>query len=173
MNIAQQSFGLFTLRDGQIIRWKVFLARGEAFAAAGLSERAMSDENVEEVVRASVAAFQARDVEAWVDCFHPSAELLLPRNVLEGGGYLGHEGVRQALADAYETWEDIRIEIAEVRPAGNLLVALGRATNVGKAGAPAVEFESAYIVKMRDGKIAYFHPYQSHREALEAAGMSE
>ena len=37
MKIDQQSFGVFTLRDGQIIRWKVFLARGDALEAAGLS----------------------------------------------------------------------------------------------------------------------------------------
>jgi ketosteroid isomerase-like protein len=132
----------------------------------------MSEPN-EEVFRRAVTAFQAREVEAWVDCFHPSVELFLPRNILEGGSYRGHEGIRRAMADAFETWEDIRIEIAEIKAVDDLLVALGRATNAGKGEAPTVEFESAYVVKMREGKIAYFRPYQSHREALEAAGLSE
>ena len=53
------------------------------------------------------------------------------------------------------------------------LVVLGRAINVGKGDAPAVEYESSYLAKLRDGKIAYWRPYQSHDEALEAAGLSE
>jgi ketosteroid isomerase-like protein len=133
----------------------------------------MAKENVEDVVRASLAAFQARDIEAWVDCFHPSAEMLLPRNVLEGGSYRGPEGLRQAFADAWETWEEIRFEIADVKAGSGLAVALGKTRNVAKGGAPPVEYESAYLVEVREGKIGYFRPYQSHREALEAAGLSE
>ena len=132
----------------------------------------MSDATREEVVRASVAAFQARDADAWVR--FPSERRTAPPTERVGGrSYRGHEGLRQALADAFETWEDIRIEIAEIKPVGDLLVALGRTTNVGKAGAPAVESESAYLIRMRDGKIAYFRPYQSHRDALDAARLSE
>ena len=43
----------------------------------------------------------------------------------------------------------------------------------GAGEAPTVEYESAYILQVRDGKIVYFRPYESHREALEAAGLSE
>jgi ketosteroid isomerase-like protein len=132
----------------------------------------MSQENVE-LVRAAVRAFGARDPERWVNCFHPNVEFLLPRNVLEGGSYRGHEGVRRALADAYETWEDIRFEIQEVRALNDGAVILGRTVNVGKGDAPAVEYQSAYLAKLRDGKIAYWRPYQSHAAALEAVGLSE
>ena len=132
----------------------------------------MSQENVE-LVRAAVRAFGARDPEGWVNCFHPNVEFLLPRNVMEGGSYRGHEGVRRALADAYETWEDIRFEIQEVRALNDGAVILGRTVNVGKGDAPAVEYQSAYLARLRDRKIAYGRPYQSHAEALAALGLSE
>jgi ketosteroid isomerase-like protein len=132
----------------------------------------MSQENVE-VVQAAFRAFEAKDSEAWVNCFHPNAEFLLPRNVLEGGSYRGHEGVRRALADSYETWAGFRIEIQDMREIDDRVVALGRTINVGKGDAPTVEYQSAYIAKLRDGKIAYLRPYQSHVEALEAVGPSE
>ena len=132
----------------------------------------MSQENVE-VVRAAFRAFEAKDSEAWVNCFHPNAEFLLPRNVLEGGSYRGHEGVRRALADSYETWEGFRIEIQDMREVDDRVVVLGRTINVGKGDAPTVEYQSAYLAKLRDGKIAYWRPYQSHLEALEAVGLSE
>jgi ketosteroid isomerase-like protein len=132
----------------------------------------MSQENVE-IVRAAFRAFEGRDSEVWVSCFHPSVELLLPRNVLEGGSYRGHAGMRRALADAFETWEEFRFDIQDIREVDDRVVVLGRATAVGKGDAPAVEYQSGYLFKMREGKIAYFRPYQSHGEALEAVGLSE
>lgn len=133
----------------------------------------MSRENVETIIHRATNAFSDRDVDAFVDCFDPEAELLLPRNLLEGGSYRGHTGIRQAFADAFETWEEIHLELDDIRVLDDGVVALGRTTNVGKGDAPAVEFESAYLARLRDGKIAYFRPYQSHREALEAVGLQE
>jgi hypothetical protein len=53
------------------------------------------------------------------------------------------------------------------------VVVLGRSTNVGRGETPTVEYESAYLSELRDGKIVYLRPYESHREALEAAGLRE
>jgi ketosteroid isomerase-like protein len=134
----------------------------------------MSQETVEAIAhRVMRAFFGDRDVDAWVECFHPDAELLLPRNLLEGGSYRGHAGIRQAFADAFETWEDFRFELDEIRVLDDGALILGQTTNVGKGDAPAVEYQSAYRIRLRDGKIAYFRPYQSHREALEAVGLRE
>ena len=132
----------------------------------------MSQENVE-IVRRAFDAFVARDVEAWVECHDESAEFLWPRNVIEGGSYRGHDGLRRAFADAFETWEDIRFDLEAIRDVDDLVVLLGRATNVGKGEAPTVEYPAGYLLRVRTGRIVYFRPYQSHREALEAAGLSE
>ena len=132
----------------------------------------MSKENVE-IVRRAGRAFVNRDLEGWVGCFDGNAELLLPRNVLEGGSYQGHEGIRQAFADVYETWEAFDFDVESVQERGDLVLLLGRATNVGKGDAPTVEYESAWFCRLRAGKIVYFRPFQSHAEALEAAGLSE
>jgi len=132
----------------------------------------MSQENVQ-IVRRAFSAFQGRDSKAWVNCFHPDVELLLPRNVLEGGSYRGHEGVKRALADAFETWEIFGFDIQDIRTVDDRVIALGRATTVGKGDAPSIEFQSAYLFKLCEGKINYLRPYQSHSEALEAVGLSE
>jgi ketosteroid isomerase-like protein len=132
----------------------------------------MSQENVE-LARRLVAAYAERDVEAWVECAAADVEMLLPRNVLEGGSYKGHDGIRRAWADAFETWEALRFDLHDIRTIEDRMVLLGRATNVGKGEAPTVEYESAWLIEIRGCKIVYFRPYQSHREALEAAGLSE
>jgi hypothetical protein len=82
-------------------------------------------------------------------------------------------GCKSALADAFETWAAFRFEIQDIRQVDDRVVVLGRTINVGKGDAPAVEYQSAYLAKLRDGKIAYWRPYQSHVEALEAVGLSE
>src|SRR5919199_3216 len=103
----------------------------------------MSRENVE-VVRAALKAFAARDSEGWVNCFHPNAEFLLPRNLLEGDSYRGHEGVRRALVDAFETGHDILFEVKAIHALEEGVVIRGRTVKVGRGDPPAVEYESGY-----------------------------
>src|SRR5687768_17463763 len=106
----------------------------------------MSQENVD-TVRAAFTAFVERDPEAWVSCFHPNVELLLPRNLLEGGRYRGHEGVRRALTDAFQTWKEFRFDIQDVKAVDDRVIVLGRTTAVGKGDAPAVDYQAAYVCK--------------------------
>jgi ketosteroid isomerase-like protein len=124
-------------------------------------------------IRKAAAAFIGRDAEAFAECFAEDSELLLPRNLLEGGSYEGPEGARRAIADAFDTWAEIRIEIESIREIGDQVVVLTRVTNVGKTGTPSIEYEGAHLVRLRDGQIVQWHPYLSEREALEAVGLSE
>lgn len=132
----------------------------------------MSREDVG-TIRKATAAFIDRDAEAFAGCFAEDAELLLPRNLLEGGGYKGPEGARRAIADTFDTWAEIRLEIQGIREVGDQVLVLTRVTNVGKAGTPTIEYEGAHLVRLRDGQIVQWHPYLSEREALEAVRPSE
>jgi ketosteroid isomerase-like protein len=132
----------------------------------------MSEENVE-VVRRFFEAWSRGDVAAFMRLAHTDGEFLLPRNILDGGSYRGPDGLRRAYADLTESWDTADIHISEIRDAGECVVVLGRNVNVGKHGGPRVEQESAFLLTVRDGKVAYERPYQSHAEALEAAGVTE
>jgi ketosteroid isomerase-like protein len=131
----------------------------------------MSQENVE-LVRTWVDSWVRGDTESAVAMFHQDCEVLLPRNVLEGGSYRGPEGARRAFADLAETWQTVEWRIDEFRDFGDRVVALGRTLNVPLAG-PPIEYTSAYLFELRDGRISYLRPFQSHEEALEAASLSE
>jgi ketosteroid isomerase-like protein len=132
-----------------------------------------SQESVQAIVERSIRAWVERDVDGLVECFHPEAELLLPRNVLEGGSYRGLAGVRQAFADACATWAAFGFEHDETRVFDGGALVLGQTTNVGKGDAPTITYQSAYLMRLREGRITYWRPYQDHREALEAAGLAE
>jgi ketosteroid isomerase-like protein len=133
----------------------------------------MSQENVD-IARRMIRALEQGDELTLVDCCDPGCDLALPRNLLEGGGYQGHQGARQMLADVHSTWETVSVElIREVDASHDRVVQLTRSTNVGKGDAPAVTYMYAYLYKLRDGRVISFRPYPSHAEALEAVGLSE
>jgi ketosteroid isomerase-like protein len=132
----------------------------------------MSQENVE-VARRFIHAWNERDPETLAELTHPEGEILLPRNLLEGGSYVGPDGVRRALSDAQETWEEAHIEIEGTRDIGDQVAILARTVNVAKGGGPRTESKPAYLVSLRAGKLAHLLPFMSHAEALEAAGLRE
>ena len=106
----------------------------------------MSRENVEKVVRRFFEAWNARDADALAENTHAQGEIILPRNLLEGGSYTGPEGARRALADALETWEETTV---------------------------TVEGRTWQALTFRGGKILSFRAYETEAEALEAVGLSE
>jgi len=128
-------------------------------------------ENVE-VVRRFFEAWNARDADALAGDAHTEAEILLHRNLLEGGSYTGPEGARRALADALQTWEETRVVVEAIREAGDQVVVLGRTVNRPRGG-PTTETVAGYVVRIKDGKIAHLRPFMSHEQALEAVGLSE
>jgi ketosteroid isomerase-like protein len=133
----------------------------------------LSQEENKELVKRMSEALVRRNIEACVECFHPSVEFILPRNILEGGSYRGLDGVRRALADTFETWEDYRFHREDIRAIGDYVVWWGRATVVAKGRAPAVEYQAAYVAKIQQGKIIKLQPYRSKDEALKAVGIEE
>ena len=125
-----------------------------------------------EVAEHFIEAWNARDADALAEVTHPEGELLLPRNLLEGGSYLGPDGARRALADALETWEEAHVTVGAVREQGDQVVLLARTVNMPRGG-PRTEYEAGYVVRVRDGKVVHLRPFMSHNDALEAVGLSE
>ena len=66
-----------------------------------------------------------------------------------------------------------RPRVEEIRDLGESALGLGRFTVTGQATHIEFDTEVGQLVTFRDGKIATVHDYLSHREALEAAGLSE
>ena len=132
----------------------------------------MSQQNVE-IVRALIAAWNARDREAFMKFQHPDVEMTLPRNLLEGGSYRGHEGVRRAFNDAVESWEVNRVRVERMDAVDDLVVMLGRAFNIARGGGPSVDYELAILMRVCDGQIIESRSFLTHAEALETAGLRE
>jgi ketosteroid isomerase-like protein len=135
----------------------------------------MSEQNVEAFERA-IEAYNRRDIDAFLDEMNPDVGLqgaLQPLLEGEAKVYRGHEGVRQWVRDIDETIADIRLELPEVRDLGDRTVAIGRIGARGSASGAEVEAPFGCVVEWKNGKATSVLSFLDHKEALEAAGLSE
>jgi ketosteroid isomerase-like protein len=133
----------------------------------------MSEENVE-IVRAGHETFNRRDLDAYLAVTDPDVEFTPYERVIEGlGPYRGHEDVRRWWNEALETVPDFQVELDDVRDLGDLVLVRGRLRGHG-AGSGA-EFDRTYwgLFRCREGRVVWWHAFQSEAEALEAAGRSQ
>jgi ketosteroid isomerase-like protein len=132
----------------------------------------MSQENIE-IVRQQVEAFNRRDFEACQALSTPDVELVTLRAALEGAAYRGPDAFARALGDFDGSWEDLRYEVQEIRPAGDRVVAIGHLRGRGRASGVTVDAPLAALFGLRAGKIAIMRAYTDVTEALEAVGPSD
>ena len=133
----------------------------------------MAEASAERLAETFVRAWKERKPELLTAFCDREIEFLLPRNLLEGGSYKGHEGVSQAMADGYESWRSFDGEVKSVREVGDRIVLQLRSIQLARHGGPRVEYDLSYVCEMRNGLILRARPFLNHEEALEAAGLSE
>ena len=135
----------------------------------------MSQENVEAFTR-GLEAGNRGDVETLLGVLDPEVAWHSALHALLGGEatvYRGHDGVREMLQDLYEAFNEIHIEISEIRDQGDRLVAIGRSRVRGKASGADVESPIGFVTEFKNGKAISIRGYLDPKEALEAAGLRE
>jgi len=126
----------------------------------------MSQENVELVRR----IYDAWDREESArDFIAADVEYVNPSYAVETGTRHG----RKSFAVVRDTYEDFEIKIERIIDVGDETVVLAHYTASGSVSGVPVAGEHGYVWTVRDGLAVRFQWFQSHREALEAAGLSE
>jgi ketosteroid isomerase-like protein len=126
----------------------------------------MSQESVELVRR----IYEAWDRgESARDLIAEDMEYVNPSYAVEPGTRHG----RKSLGLVRDTYEDFELKIERIIDAGDETVVLAHYTASGPISGVPVAGEHGYVWTVRDGLAVRFHWFQSHREALEAAGLSE
>jgi ketosteroid isomerase-like protein len=131
----------------------------------------MSREHVELATRVETAINQ-RDAEAIGEMFHPEFEFHSAIARAEGGVYRGVEGMREYFRDVDAVWQNFRVELEDVREAGDRLLVLWRVTGTSLSGVPLAQV-SAQVWTWRDGMAWRNESYTDVDEALEAVGLRE
>jgi ketosteroid isomerase-like protein len=132
----------------------------------------MSEENVKTLKRV-IEAYNRRDIEPLLEATDPEVEWYPFTAQVEGDeSYHGHEGLRQWWANIDAAFEEFEATVGEVRDLDDTAVALGRLRARFRSGV-SLDTEIGWFFRFRDGLGVWGRAYQSHAEALKAAGLSE
>jgi ketosteroid isomerase-like protein len=131
----------------------------------------MSQENVE-VVRRSFEVWNAGDMDALRDLYHPDIIMRMPEGWPEPGPYLGREAVARQVKQLRETWDSDSFElISEFMDVGDRVAV--RFIWEGAGYGPESNIEATALDTVRKGKIVAIELLWDHAEALEALGVPE
>ncbi|MCD6016607.1 MAG: SnoaL-like domain [Solirubrobacterales bacterium] len=136
----------------------------------------MSRENVE-LLRQSYEAWNRRDFDSALAIYEPDVVWTFTaeaRGAAFKSVYRGPDGVREFWDTFVEPWEDVNIEIEEIRDAGDSVLALvvfhARARDGLEIDQPFV-----HVITFRGSRGIRFEAFAKREleQALEAAGLSE
>jgi ketosteroid isomerase-like protein len=171
----------FWLRHGRFLRIEDHLTlrgalhalglQGETLEAAGLSERAMSEANVE-IVRAVFEAWNAGDMDAVRDACDPEIILRAPEGWPESGPFFGQDALTTAFEQLRETFDsDWQELISDPVHVGDRVAVRTVWHGIGQG--PELKQESTPVFTVRRGRVFHIEFFSDHAEALETMGLSE
>jgi ketosteroid isomerase-like protein len=127
----------------------------------------MAEENVELVRR--IYDMWSRE-ESVRDLVAEDMEYVNPSYAVEPGTRRG----RESLSIVLDTYEDFSVRVERFIDAGNeQVVVLAHYTASGRVSGVPLGGEHGHVWTVRDGQAVRFRWFQSHREALDAVGLSE
>jgi ketosteroid isomerase-like protein len=121
-----------------------------------------------EVVKATFAAFAARDLRAVLALADPEIEFTAVTGEHAGRTepYHGHDGMRRYFRDVSSVWEELRLTPREFRASGDRILVTGRVS--ARSRSRTVTGSTGWIWRVRDGKVVYVRVYPSAADALAA-----
>jgi ketosteroid isomerase-like protein len=127
-----------------------------------------------EVVRGLIEQWNAgaRDLERSLQHVDPAIELESPLSSLAGEPYRGYAGIERWIRDLDEQFAQWTINVDDVRPAGELVLAVVTINGRGRASGAPLEFDSASVFEFGgDDRVVHVRIYADVHEALKAAGL--
>jgi ketosteroid isomerase-like protein len=121
-----------------------------------------------EVVKATFAAFAARDLDTVLALADPDIEFTAVTGEHAGRTepYRGHDGMRQYLRDVAAVWDELRLTPREFRASGDRILVTGRVS--ARSRSRSVTGSTGWIWRVRDGKVTYVRVYASAADAIAA-----
>ena len=101
------------------------------------------------------------------------AEWVNPPDAVEPGTRTGADEFNKAIASVFATWDDVHFDTDRVIPTEDGAVVVG--TLHGHLHDSGMEVSAAHgqVWTLRDGRVTRMEWFNTHRTALEAAGVAE
>jgi ketosteroid isomerase-like protein len=173
-DVSDEYVFVYKLRDGLIVEGWEYRTKEEALEAAGLSEQAMSQENVE-LIRAAMATYNAGDFDAHLALYAPDAEWVPDTSRFpEAAPPHGRDGIKRFIEGTGEGFMNLRYELSEVFAVGvDRVLARGEWGGQGEAGGIETYSSLTTVWTVRHGEISRTEFFFDHDEALKAVGLAK
>jgi ketosteroid isomerase-like protein len=127
-----------------------------------------------DLVRRMFDAFAQRDVESMLEVIGPEVEFYAPTAELanEGRPYVGHDGIRQYLADVERIWQELDVMPSEFREVDEHVIAFGRVYGRGEGGY-IQDSPAQWVIEVRGERIVRIEVFTNRSAALAALGLEE
>jgi ketosteroid isomerase-like protein len=142
--------------------------------------RAMSQEDVEDLIRGAYAKFNRAKPDpsgegklASLGFYHPDAVYVNDANDPDPGIHRGLEAVREQVRRWVEAYPDLQVEPLEIETNGDRAFVWVRFSGHGAESGIPIDMELAHIVTVKDGKVLRVEEYSNRSDGLEAAGLSK
>jgi ketosteroid isomerase-like protein len=127
-----------------------------------------------DLVRRSFEAHARGGIEAALVFYAPDFAWYVGPGWLEDGVYRGHEGARRVDAVFLENFDDYTLEVQEIRPVADRVLALYEATgHIRGSGAPVRQQLGLVMSDFHHGTIGEVRSFFSWKEALDYMGLAE
>jgi len=171
LEVDREDSHLLTIRDGRIVKIEWFGNAEGALERAVDPERAAVRRAAHEKVRALYAAAVREDVEGVVVQLAPGYEFYPEAGSPMGPAYRGHEGARNYFREIFEALEILSFDVERLVDVGDSVLALFEMRNRGRGSGVELTGRWAEIWQTSGSELTASRFYQSHDEALAAAGL--
>ena len=132
----------------------------------------MSQENVE-VVRRIYGGWEVGDFTGGLFVFERNVTLVIDAATLDGGVFVGEEGVRRYMTRFLQAWESLTIAAQSFKDVGDTVLVEVKQTGIGQDSQVPVDTTYFQLWTFRGDKVIRLETILSEAEALEAAGLRE
>ena len=131
----------------------------------------VSEANVETLQRILEQLFRSRRVDPAL--LAEDVEWVNPREAVEPGTRRGADEFNRAVANVFSVWDDVHFETDRVVDNGDDVLALGRLRGHIHGPGMAVESPHGQLWSFSHGRAIRMEWFNTHQEAMEAAGVRE
>jgi ketosteroid isomerase-like protein len=129
----------------------------------------MSRANLE-LVRRNNDAYNARDLDAYLDTVAESVRFESRFSAMDRVIYRGHDDLRRYFAELDEVWSRYEMRLERMVGVGDRVAALFHLLAVGRESDLALEEHPGVVFTLDAGKIVAIDAYATQDEALAAVG---
>ena len=126
-----------------------------------------------DTLRRLYAAWAEGDFTTGLSIFESNVILVIDAATLDGGVFVGVEGVRRYMTRFLQAWESLTIAATGFRERGDTVVAEVEQMGIGQDSGAPVNTTYFQLWTFRGGKVIRLETILSEANALEAAGLSE